>query len=135
MRRLLIDTNVYTAFKRRTGGVLEVLRGADFIGINTVVLAELYSGFKGGSKEEKNKYELNQFLDKPRVELVQIDDITAEFYAQIYWNLRKKGSPIPTNDIWIAASAMQMGLALYSLDIHFQLVEGLLFSCIFSKIT
>lgn len=126
MRRIIIDTNIYAAFKRNVQDVVKVFRRVDYIGINTVVLGELYSGFKGGTKENLNKQELEQFLDKPRVDVIPIDENTAQFYAQVYWNLKRNGTPIPTNDMWIAASALQHGLALFSLDGHFKRVDGLM---------
>ena len=91
-----------------------------------MVLGELYAGFKGGIKEKKNKVDLDQFLDSPRVEVIHVDEATSEVYAHIFWNLRKKGHPIPTNDIWVAASAFQHNLALFTLDNHFNKVEGLI---------
>lgn len=126
MRRIIIDTNVYVAFKRNVPDVIKVLRGVEYIGINTVVLGELHSGFKGGQKEALNIKELEEFLDTPRVNVIPIDEITAEFYAQVYWNLKRKGSPIPTNDMWIAASSLQHGLALFTLDTHFTVIDGLM---------
>ena len=126
MRRIIIDTNIYTAFKLGDGEVLHELQSVDYIGVSAVVLGELYSGFKAGSKDKQNKEELEKFLNAPRVDVVSINEETAEFYSEVYWNLRKKGKPIPTNDIWITASAMQHGLALYSLDSHFQHIDGLL---------
>ena len=126
MRRIIIDTNVYVAFKRNVPDVMKVLRGVEYIGINTVVLGELHSGFKGGQKEALNIKELEEFLDTPRVDVIPIDEMTAEFYAQVYWNLKRKGNPIPTNDMWIAASSLQHGLALFTLDTHFNLVDGLM---------
>jgi len=126
VRRIIIDTNVYVAFKRNVPDVIKVLRGVEYIGINTVVLGELHSGFKGGQKEALNIKELEEFLDTPRVDVIPIDEMTAEFYAQVYWNLKRKGNPIPTNDMWIAASSLQHGLALFTLDTHFNLVDGLM---------
>jgi len=126
VRRIIIDTNVYVAFKRNVPDVIKVLRGVEYIGINTVVLGELHSGFKGGQKEALNIKELEEFLDTPRVNVIPIDEITAEFYAQVYWNLKRKGSPIPTNDMWIAASSLQHGLALFTLDTHFTVIDGLM---------
>jgi predicted nucleic acid-binding protein len=126
MRRILLDTNIYVAFKRSSQAAIEVLQQVDYIGINTIVLGELLSGFTGGTKEPRNRKELEEFLSSPRVELLAIDDGTAEYYAQIFWNLKARGQPIPTNDLWIAASAMNHGLALYTLDAHFQKIDGLL---------
>ena len=70
--------------------------------------------------------ELNQFLDSQRVYILEIDEETAEFYAKIYWDLKKKGNPIPTNDMWVAASAMRHGLSLFTYDEHFNNINGLI---------
>jgi predicted nucleic acid-binding protein len=126
LNRILIDTNIYVAFKRGNERVIEMFHKVEYIGLNSVVLGELYSGFKGGSKEKSNIKDLERFLETPRVNTVVIDETTAEYYAHIFWNLKVKGTPLPTNDIWIAASAMQHGLALFSFDNHFQAIEGLL---------
>lgn len=126
MKKIQIDTNSYAAFKRNNPVALEILRTAEYIGISVVVLGELLGGFKGGSKEKKNIEELNKFLDSPRVYVLQIDEETAEFYARIYWGLKKKGKPIPSNDMWVAASAMRHGLSLFTFDEHFNLIDGLI---------
>ena len=91
-------------------------------------MAELYSGFRIGSFYDKNVTELNMFLNNnPRTDLLPITDVTSLFYSKIFAALRKRGTPIPTNDIWIAASAMQHGLMLISFDAHFENIEGLLY--------
>jgi tRNA(fMet)-specific endonuclease VapC len=126
MRRIAIDTNVYTAFKCNDQAVIKAFRDCDLIGVDITVVAELFSGFFLGGKEKKNREELEGFLNSPRVELLPHDLETAEYYALIVRRLKAKGRPIPTNDIWIAASAMKHGLALYSFDTHFQEIEGLL---------
>lgn len=126
MKKILIDTNAYAAFKRNEPAAVGILKTVEYIGVSIVVLGELLSGFKGGSKEAKNKKELEQFLDSPRVDVVRMDEETAEFYAEIYWDLKKKGRPIPSNDIWVAASAMRHGLALFTFDEHFENIDGLI---------
>ena len=126
MKRILIDTNIYAAFKRNELIAIEVLRRVEYIGINTIVLGEILGGFTGGNKEAENKKELNQFLDSQRVYILEIDEETAEFYAKIYWDLKKKGNPVPTNDIWVAASAMRHGLSLFTYDEHFNNINGLI---------
>lgn len=126
MKRIFIDTNAYAAFKRNDPLAISVIRTSEYIGLNIVILGELYSGFKGGSKETKNRQELEQFLDSPRVDTVLMDEETAEFYAKIYWDLKRKGKPVPSNDIWVAASAMRHGLALFTYDDHFKNIDGLL---------
>lgn len=125
MKHLLIDTNVYVAFKRNDSNVTDLLRQADSIALNTAVLGELLTGFKGGVREAVNRKELDQFLDSPRVELLALDETSADFFALVFSNLKKIGKPIPTNDIWIAASAMQYGRMLVTLDSHFSYIAGL----------
>ncbi|KKR30038.1 MAG: putative ribonuclease VapC [Candidatus Gottesmanbacteria bacterium GW2011_GWC2_39_8] len=126
MKKIQIDTNGYAAFKRNNPIALEILRTAEYIGISVVVIGELLGGFKGGNKEKKNMEELNKFLDSPRVYILQIDEETAEFYAKIYWGLKKKGNPIPSNDMWVAASTMRHGISLFTFDEHFHLIDGLI---------
>lgn len=125
MKRILIDTNAYAAFKKNEATVT-TFKTVEYIGVNIVVLGELLSGFKGGNKEAKNRKELEQFLDSPRVNLIQIDEETAEFYATVYWDLKRKGKTVPTNDLWVAASAMRHGLALFTYDEHFDNIDGLI---------
>jgi tRNA(fMet)-specific endonuclease VapC len=126
MRRIAIDTNIYTSFKANDESVVEAFRNSDFIGVDITVIAELFSGFSLGGKEKKNRQELEAFLNSPRVEMLLHDLETAEYYALIVRRLKAKGRPIPTNDIWTAANAMKHGLALYSFDDHFGEIEGLL---------
>lgn len=133
MKRILIDTNSYAAFKRNEPIAVEVLRRVEYIGINTIVLGEILGGFKGGNKEVENKKELNQFLDSQRVYILEIDEETSEFYAKIYWDLKKKGNPIPTNDMWVAASAMRHGLSLFTYDEHFNNINGLILQNVILK--
>lgn len=126
MKKILIDTDAYAAFKKNDARAVNVLRTVEYIGINIVVLGELLSGFMGGVRETRNRKELDQFLDSPRVNLIELDEETAEFYAGIYSGLKRKGKPIPTNDLWVAASAMRHGLALFTYDEHFDNIEGLI---------
>lgn len=125
MKQLLIDTNVYVAFKRNDPGIIDLLRQAERISVNVVVLGELFAGFKGGVRETINRKELDQFLDSPRVEVLTLDESSADFFALVFNGLKQIGKPIPTNDIWIAASAMQYGRTLATLDHHFSYIAGL----------
>lgn len=126
MRRIAIDTNIYTAFKINDHRVVEAFRNCDLIAVDVTVIAELYSGFSLGTKEKKNRQELEAFLNAHRVEILLHDLETADYYALVVKTLKAKGRPIPTNDIWIAANAMRHGLALYSFDNHFEEIGGLL---------
>jgi len=126
MKRLLIDTNVYSAFKTNSPDAVERFRQAERLFICATVHGELLAGFKCGSRGDKNTAELEESLDRPRVDYLTTDAATAEYYAEVFRALRGRGTPIPTNDMWIAASAMQHGLAVYTRDAHFRNVEGLI---------
>ena len=86
---------------------------------------ELLAGFSVGKQEANNLRELQQFLETPRVKLLSSNEMTAKYYAMIYKQLRTQGKPIPTNDMWIAATAIQHHLVLLSYDKHFLNIEGL----------
>ena len=125
MRPLLLDTNAYTALMRGDAETVEVLAHADRLLMNSVVLGELLGGFAAGTREANNRALLAKFLDSPRVELLAVTAATADSYALVYFSLRRKGQPIPSNDLWIAASALEHGAALLTQDAHFAHVEGL----------
>ena len=126
MIRLTLDTSAYSAFKRGHSGVVAHLRRAEEILLPTIVLGELLGGFEAGQQPRRNRDELNLFRDSPRVRLVSIGEATAERYAVIYAALRSKGQPIPTNDLWIAASTMEHGTELLTLDRDFAHVPQIL---------
>ena len=125
MKKVLIDTNIYSLAMKGDSNVVDVLRRIDIIGFSVISVGELYSGFKGGSREAGNREELNVFLDSPRVVVHHIDVEVADFYASIFNNLKIAGTPIPTNDIWIAAVAFQYGYKIFTKDKHFNLIPGL----------
>ena len=125
MRPILLDTNVYTAFMLGDAAVVEVMAHAERVCLNSVVLGELLGGFAAGTREAKNRAELARFLDSPRVEVLPVTTQTADSYALVYSGLRRKGKPIPTNDLWIAASALEHGAGLLTSDAHFAHIDGL----------
>jgi tRNA(fMet)-specific endonuclease VapC len=122
---MLIDTNVYAAFKRNHPAAVEELQRAPEIALCPIVLGELRGGFALGSRERENLRELDGFLDTPRVRLVDVTDRTSVFYARLYAALRRAARPIPANDLWIAASAMEHGLVLLTFERHFGEIDGL----------
>jgi tRNA(fMet)-specific endonuclease VapC len=123
IKSILLDTNAYTAFKRNQNKAISIIQTVDIIAMNTVIIGELLGGFAVGNKQEINCYELQQFLAGTRVKILTIDPKTSEYYAMIYCELRKKGKPIPTNDIWIAATAIQHDLILFTYDSDFQHIQ------------
>jgi len=126
IKTILIDTNAYAEFKKGNPNAIEIIRRAKTIVFTPIVVGELISGFIQGSKEEQNRNELIEFLDSKRVISINIDNDTSEYFAQILKELRKKGKPIPTNDMWICATARQHDLALFSFDKHLSYIDNLL---------
>jgi tRNA(fMet)-specific endonuclease VapC len=126
MRPIMVDTNAYTAFKRGDPGVIEVIQHAKIIGISPIVLGELLGGFDSGTKIKQNRDELRQFLDSSRIRIYELTADTANFYSQVYASLKRKGNPIPTNDLWIAAQALENGCLVCTFDKHFAAIDGLI---------
>lgn len=122
MSRVLLDTSGYSAFLRGHQEVKSALQQAEEISLTPVVLGELLAGFLRGRNRRKNERELNAFLVSPRVRMLTVDAETSERYAVILDRLREAGTPIPTNDVWIAACAMQHGLRLLTTDAHYRKV-------------
>ncbi|MEA2489141.1 MAG: tRNA(fMet)-specific endonuclease VapC, partial [Acidobacteriota bacterium] len=110
--RVLLDTNAYTALFRGHKGVAGTVRRAEQVLISTIVAGELLFGFRNGSRFETNKAELDDFLSSDYVALLPVTVVTADRFGRIAAALRRKGKPLPTNDIWIAAHAMESGADL-----------------------
>lgn len=123
--RVLLDTNAYSALVAGQPEVGERIREAEEVLFSTVVLGELLFGFHNGSRYERNRRMLDEFLQEPHVRLVTLSLATAERFGEIFASLRKRGKPIPTNDIWIAAQAMENESELLSADPHFGYIENL----------
>lgn len=124
--RLMLDTSAYSALMRGHAGIQSFLQQAERIVLNPIVLGELQAGFWRGAHRIKNENELRALLISPRVSVAVVDQETALRYAEIVGFLRRAGTPIPTNDIWIAATVMQFGLRLLTTDAHFQRVPQIL---------
>ena len=120
--RLLLDTSAYSAFMRGHAEICAAVQGNEEIFLNSVILGELIAGFIKGGRRRKNENELRRFLASPRVGVLDVTEETAERYAVILNSLWRAGTPIPTNDIWIAASAMEHGLRVVTTDDHYQKV-------------
>ena len=126
MKKVLLDTNAYTALRRGDEAILDVLGRADTVFMSAIVLGELHAGFKGGSKEVLNRKELVEFNSQPTVRILHVTQETAEIFGTIKHRLKTAGTPIPINDVWIAAHATEAGAFLVTHDDHFATVPGLL---------
>lgn len=124
MKRLL-DTNAYVELLKGNAEVAALVRDAEQLVFSTVVVGELLFGFRNGNRYEKNHTLLDEFLSQPWVALQTVTRITADRFGRIAAALRKSGTPIPTNDIWIAAHAFETGAELITFDRHFDEVRGL----------
>ena len=112
--RILLDSNAYSGMMRGDGQISAMVRDATEVLMSAVVIGELLYGFRNGSRFERNAADLRSFLDNPYVSLVPVGAVTADRYSRIAAALRAKGRPIPTNDVWIAAHAMETGADLVS---------------------
>jgi len=117
--RLALDTNRYTDLCRNIAEVLTLVEHADAVFLPFPVLGELRAGFSLGKRGVENERMLRQFLMKPRVAVLYADDQTTYHYAALFRQLRRQGTPIPTNDLWTAALVLQHDLVLCHRDHHF----------------
>jgi tRNA(fMet)-specific endonuclease VapC len=122
---LLLDTNAYAALFRGNEAVADRVRRAEEVLISAIVAGELLFGFRNGSRSEANARRLDDFLASSYVAFLPVTLVTADRFARIAASLRRKGRPLPSNDIWIAAHAMESGADLLSFDQHFGQVDGL----------
>lgn len=126
MKKVLLDTNAYVALLRGDQAILDTLGRADIIFMSAIVLGELHAGFKGGRKEAANRKDLDVFISRPTVRITHITQETAEIFGSIKHRLKEAGTPLPINDVWIAAQATEQGAFLISYDKHFTKIPGLL---------
>ena len=123
--RILLDTDAYSALKRGHPAVAAVVRRAEDIVFSPVVAGELLQGFRCGTHFERNVGELEAFIANPFVRVSPVTMVTADRFGRIAAVLKRRGRPIPINDIWIAAQAMETGAELVSFDRHFEAIDGL----------
>lgn len=117
--RLALDTHRYVDFCRGEASIMEAVQTSTEICLPFIVLAELRAGFACGTRAKQNAQVLTRFLNKPRVRVLFADDGTTHHYANLFRQLRQQGTPIPNNDLWIAALTVQHDLLLASKDVHF----------------
>lgn len=120
--RLVLDTNAYTAFCKNHPKAVDAIQVADELLIPLMVLAELRAGFSLGRRGDENEKILQRFLNSKRVAVKQPNEATTYIYARLFAYLRKKGTPIPINDLWIAAITLQHEASLLTFDQHFEVL-------------
>ncbi|MGH7196133.1 MAG: type II toxin-antitoxin system VapC family toxin [Candidatus Saccharimonadales bacterium] len=122
---LVIDTNFYSAFTKRDQRAIQLLRASQEVALPLTVLGELFGGFRYGNKTENNLAELREFLARPSCRTLLPSLETAPIYGQLYAELKKHGSMIPTNDIWIAALTIEYDGVLATFDRDFAAIPQL----------
>ncbi len=126
----LLDTSAYSQLKRGHEGVAELVRRSRLLYFSAIVAGELFHGFRRGSRYHHNRRELDAFLANDRVRFLPVTLDTADRFGRVTADLRRRGTPIPTNDIWIAAHAMETGAELLTFVRHFERVQGLAWTCL-----
>ena len=123
--RIVIDSNRYTDLCRGDPHTVEIISKTDEIYIPLIVIAEQRAGFASGSRRDQNERVLTRFLNTDGVFALLPDEQTTHVYADVYAGLRRQGTPIPTNDIWIAALTLQHDLVLFARDSDFDHIPRL----------
>jgi len=123
--RLVLDTSAYSHFRGGHAQVLDALARAERVLIPVTVLGELEAAFEWGNRARENRRALEDFLEEPFVEVLSITPAVARHYGRVFAGLRRAGTPIPVNDIWIGASVIDCGGTLLTFDRDFDRIAGL----------
>ncbi len=124
--RVCLDTNAYSRFMGGHAPLTQLLEASEEVLMPATVLGELHAGFELGTRRDANRRQLSEFLALPGVDIIPVSADIAERYGMLVRQLTRQGTPIPTNDIWIAAAALETGARLVSYDPHFEHVQGLI---------
>lgn len=123
--RLVLDTSAYSHLRAGRSDVLDFVADATVVVMPVIVLGELEAGFEMGSRIKANRHVLGEFLDEPFVSISSVTTDTVRYYARIFAALRLAGTPIPVNDVWIAATTMECGGHLLTYDTDYGRISGL----------
>jgi tRNA(fMet)-specific endonuclease VapC len=122
MKPIFLDTNAYTKLLFHDSSVFQAIALSEAVYFSVIVLGELHSGFQYGSKTDENIRLLKQFLSAPTVHIYSVTHETAVIYGDLKAQLLRNGTPIPSNDIWIAAQVIEADAQLVTFDTHFQTI-------------
>lgn len=123
--RIVLDTSTYSHARRGIEVAIDAIVRAEIVIVPIVVLGELEAGFRVGSRFRENRRALEEFLSEPFVQVLSADAETATRYGETFAALRRAGTPIPVNDIWIAAATLACGAHLVTFDEDFSAIPGL----------
>jgi len=125
MKNIVLNTNCYAAYRAGDNRVLDALASAEAGRMSVIVLGELYAGLRGGTIMLENQEQLDLFLAKPTVRILDAGKESAEIFGEVKDQLKNAGTPLPINDVWIGAHTMETGSVLVSYDRHFKVIAGL----------
>ena len=123
--KVALDTSAYSHLRRGHERIVDAVARADVVHLPVTVLGELEGGFRAGSRYRENRRALQELLDEPFVAMIETSQDVAHRYGKLFAELRRAGTPIPVNDIWIAAATMTVGAQLITFDRDFEAVAGL----------
>ncbi|MCK4493469.1 MAG: type II toxin-antitoxin system VapC family toxin [Methylococcales bacterium] len=125
MKKIVLDTNAYVGLLKGDEKILQILTIAKIVYLPVIVIGELQAGFNGGNQKHANKAVLEKFLSKKTVSIANVTQETAEIFGFVKNNLKIAGTPLPINDIWIAAQTIELGAIIVTYDAHFNKIAGL----------
>jgi predicted nucleic acid-binding protein len=123
--RLVLDTSAYSHFRRGHAGTIDAMARAERVLVPTIVLGELEAAFELGSRPRENRRALEDFLSESFVDVLDVTSSTARHYGRLFARLKQAGTPVPVNDIWIAAATTDCGAALLTFDRDFERIAAL----------
>lgn len=123
--RLVLDTSAYSYFRTGHHDVLDTLARAERVLIPVTVVGELEAAFEWGTRPRENRRALEAYLEEPFVDVLPVTTAVARQYGRVFASLRRAGTPLPVNDIWIAATTLDCGGTLLTFDRDFARVPGL----------
>ena len=123
--RIVLDTSAYSRMRAGSAEVLDRVAAAQTVHLPVIVLGELEAAFRIGKRTQENHVALNEFLAEPFVSVLPVTPDVARRYGAIFAELRKAGTPVPVNDIWIAATTLDVGAHLLTFDGDFDRIAGL----------
>jgi tRNA(fMet)-specific endonuclease VapC len=125
MKKIILDTNAYARLLKGDGNILNAVASAETVFMSIFVLGELHAGFSGGNKIRENRDILKRFLSKPSVKILNATSETAEIFGSLKNTLKKAGTPLPINDVWIASHSIETGSVIVTYDKHFNKISGI----------
>ncbi len=125
MNAVMLDTNVLINIFHDPDSFLDELSDYEQVLLPSIVIGEFRAGLSSGKRDKMIEKMFSDYLKNPAVKVISLSEKTARYYATVFRELKAKGHPIPQNDIWIAAAALECGAPLFTYDSHFSAIPML----------